>query len=459
MAKLLAAELQAGAYPPGTRLPSVRQLCEQHGASLATVTHALHELEDAGLIAARPRRGFFALAAARPKRPASAAVAIELAGRRKRLMALAATQSGCLSLGHLALPAELLPLRPLSRLLTQLLRSDAALMASGTVYGTAELREQLALRGARMACPFDAEDIVVTQGWTESLELCLRLLCKPGDSVAVASPAPLRALELLAQLDLQVVEIPASAETGLAVPALAFAQQHQRITACLVEPTFDCATGSLMSDAAKQDLAELAARHGLAVIECDMMGELHAGPQRPRPLKAFDRDERVLYCGSFACITGPGCSLGYIVSGRYRLQLRAARTVHGELLPLLTDQLLTRFMASGGLDAHLRRLRQRLAAQRQAYVQAVLSLFPSGTRVSKSAGSYLLWLELPPGLDACTLLEQARHLGYTFVPGAVFSTGHPFDHCLRLSARHPLDEAHLQGIRVLGELAAGLLER
>jgi DNA-binding transcriptional MocR family regulator len=458
LATRLADALRAGHYPPGSRLPSVRQLCSEHRVSLATATHALHQLEDAGLIEARPRLGFYARAITGADVLATpAAAAMALHGRRKRVIELATTRSDCLSLGHLALPASLLPLAALKRLLGQQLRADSALLAEGAVRGTLALREQLALRSRRMGCHFDAEDVVVTQGDGESLELCLRLLTKSGDVVAVASPAPLRALEVIAAMGLRVLEIPAPADTGLSVPALAFALQHHAIAACIVEPSFDRSTGSQMSDAAKQALATLAAQHQLPLIECDLLGELASAPQRPRPLKAFDRDDRVLYCGSLACITGTGFSVGHVVSGRHRLQLLAAHAVHGELTPMLIENTLAAFIASAGFDAHLRRLRKRLAEQLAAYREAVLASFPPGTKVSSSAGAYVMWVELPGGIDAATLLEQARREGYGFVPGAVFSLGASFDHCLRLTAAHSLDAVRARGIRIIGELACRLL--
>lgn len=459
LAATLAEQLRAGLHPPGAQLPSVRQLCATHEASLSTVTHALHQLEDAGLIEARPRRGFFACAAARPAKTVPAAAAIALAGRRKRLMDLATTPADCLSLGHLTLPEELLPVSALKRLLLHQLRASAAPLAIGSVYGTPALREQLALRSARLGCRFEAEDIVVTQGESESLALCLRLLAKPGELIAVASPAPLRAQELIASLGLRVLEIPCSAESGLSVAALALAlqQQQQPVAACLAEPSFYRVNGSLMGDATKQELVALLVRHELPLIECDMMGELYHGTHRPLPLKAFDGDDRVLYCGSFACITGPGFSIGYVVSGRYQLQLRAARAVYGELIPALTEQVLAGFIDGGGFETHLRRLRRRLVVQVAAYRDAVLAYFPPGTRVSSGSGGYVLWLTLPGGLDASTLQEQARRHGYTFVPGAVFSSGTHFDHCLRLTAAHPLDEVRAQGLRIVGALACRLL--
>lgn len=460
LAKQLAEALRAGHYPPGTRLPSVRQLCSEHQISLATATHALHQLEDLHLIEARPRRGFYVCAAApTDAAPTPAAEAMALNGRRKRVIELATTRADCLSLGHLTLPAQLLPLPALKRLLNQQLRNDMAVLAQGSVRGIPALREQLALRSRRMGCRFDAQDIVVTPGEAESLELCLRLLTRPGDVVVVPSPAPLRALEVIAAMDLRVLEIPAPADTGLSVTALSFALQHHRIAVCIVEPTFDRSTGSQMTDAAKQALAKLLAQHQLPMIECDLLGELGRAPQRPRALKSFDSDDRVLYCGSLACITGTGFSLGYVASRRHHVQLWAARSVHGDLTPMLHEQVLASFMASQGFDAHLRRLRERLAKQLAAYREAVLAHFPAGTLVSRSEGAYVMWVELPTGIDTGQLLELARREGIGFVPGAVFSLGAQFDHCLRLTAAHPLDAQRAKALRRLGGLATRLLKQ
>ncbi|MCV2371118.1 aminotransferase-like domain-containing protein [Roseateles oligotrophus] len=458
LAATLAAALQAGRYPAGSRLPSVRHLCAEHRASLATVTHALHDLEDAGLIEARARRGFFSCQAPAPIGVATRAMAMELDGRRRRLMSLAASQAGLLSLGHLALPQELLPVSTLRRLLAQQCRSaSSSPLATGSVFGGEPLRRQLALRAPRLGCAFGADDIVVTQGEGESLQLCLRLLTQAGDWVVVTSPAPMRALELIASMGLRVLEIPVSNESGPSLEALGHALSHYPVAACVFDHSLSAAAGGRWSDADKEELVTLITQHQLPLIECDMMGELYRGAYRPRPLKAFDREDRVLYCGSFACISGPGFSLGYVVSGRLSVQLRAARAVHGELMPSLIEQVLAEFLASSSFDAHLRRLRQSLKAQVDLYQREILAQFPAGTRLHSGDTGYALWVVLPGGLDACTLLEQARARGYNFVPGAVFSTGTGFDHCLRLTAAHPLSEERANGIRVLADIANALL--
>lgn len=449
LAETLAQELREGRYPPGAQLPSVRQLCADHAASLATVTHALHELEDAGLLEARARRGYFVRAAPRP-RPLPSVPTIELEGRRRRLFEMATTQPDCLSLSHLTLPAALLPLPALRRHAAQALADDRNLLASGTAFGHADLRAQLAARALRAGCAIDAEDIVVTHGEAESVELCLRLLTRPGDHVAIASPGSFRALELVASLGLHPLAIPSSPLTGLSVQALDFALQHHAVACCIAEPSHDSVCGSAMPDTDRRQLAALLARHQLPLIECDQMGDLHRSAQRPRPVKAWDQDDWVLYCGSLACVTGLGMNVGWIASRRHRLLLRAARTVHGDLLPPLTEAVLARFLGSRAFDVHLRSLRQRLAAQAMAWLDAARRHLPRGTRIHAGQGGYVLWVELPEGHDAGSALQRVRKEGYTFVPGSVFGGGNAFSHCLRLSAAHPLDAPRDRGLQVLG---------
>lgn len=454
LADSLLQAMRAGRYRPGDRLPSVRELCRAHGASLATVTHALHRLEDAGWIEARPRRGFFVRARreALPQAAPSATAALPLEARRQRLIALAAAQADRLSLGHLALPPALLPLKALRRLMSRQLNHGLAALASGSVFGSEALREQLARRLARAGVRVCAQDVVVTHGDGEALSLCLGLLARPGDRVAVAAPGSLRVLEVLAASGLQPVELPPSLDPWAAFLAL------ERPAACVIDPGLYAAATGPLSDAWKQQLVQVLAAHRVPLIESDLMGELHPGTERPRPLKAFDADDGVIHCGSLACVTGTGFSAGFVVSARHHLRLRAARAVHGELFPQLTDQVLAEFLASDAFDAHLRALRSRLRRQVAAWTQAVYRHFPPGTRVSAGDTGYVLWVTLPGGVAAVDLLEAAWAGGCTFPPGAVFSSTTRFDACLRLTAAHPLDAPRLAGLQRLGEAASLALQ-
>lgn len=456
LADQLAKELRDGRPAAGARMPSVRSLCELHAASLATVTHALHRLEDAGLIEARPRLGFFVRAAA-PVAPVSSAaprVADALDLRRERLMALAASQDELLSLGHLALPAELLPVAALRRLTQARLRESG--WAEGSVAGSPALRAALAERLVQRGCRVGAEDVVVTHGEGESLQLCLRELTRPGDRVAVTKPVSLRTLEVLLSMGLMVEELPAASDGQEVAQALEALSRSTPIAVSIANLGLSGAKGTAWPDAARAALVAVCARHALPLIECDLLGELPIGAEYPRPLKAFDEDDRVLHCASLDCVTGTGMSIGWIASGRHRLQMRAARAVQGELLPALTDQVLADFLGSDAADRHLRRLRQQLGRRVRAWREAALAGLPAGTTVHHGPLGHQLWVRLPGGLSALALLARARQRGINFVPGPVFTTGGDFDDCLRLTAGHALDERRGAALRVLGELAGEL---
>ena len=461
VADQLAQELRDGRHAAGARLPSVRSLCERHAASLATVTHALHRLEDAGLIEARPRLGFFARAiapATAPKTaPARARHPHALDRRRERLMALAASQDELLSLGHLALPDDLLPLSTLRRLAQARLRGESNAWVGGSVAGSPSLRAALAARLSQRGCEVGDDDLVVTHGEGESLQLCLRELTRPGDRVAVTRPVPLRALDVLHSMRLEMVELPAAADGHEVATALAERLRTAPIAACIANVALSAASGTHWSSSACDALVSTCGRHGLPLIDCDLLGELPIGIDATLPLKAFDRDDRVLHCGSLACVTGTGLSVGWIASGRHRLQMRAARAVHGELLPALTDQVLTDFLSGEAIDRHLRRLRRQLGRRVRAWRAAALDCFPAGTTVAHGPFGHQLWVTLPEGISALELLARARAFAINFVPGPVFTSGSDFDRCLRLTAGHALDERRSTALRLLGELASALI--
>lgn len=459
----LRSRIQAGTLQAGDRVPSVRQLCALHHVSPATVTHALHILEAAGLIEAKPRLGFFVRQQLRQFAPPTQCAepglpqAIALAGHRKLVIEFA-HQCHHTTLGMSSLDNSLAPTKVLKKLLVQALHKEERLLLESSYTGEASLREQIARRSLLLACDFHPDEIIITHGDTEAVDLCLRVLTQRGDVVAIATPGPLRILEMLEGHGLRVLEIPAHPCDGLSVDALDFALRHNRVAACIINVNFPSPTGSLMPEREKARLAELTSRHGVPVIEVDSFGELAHGKQRPKPVKAYDRSDNILYCSDYGCVTSNGFSAGYIAAGRHRLTLAASRTVHGEPVPALIQYTLANLLASGQFEPHLRRLRSQLASNMMAYRAAVFQHFPAGTRVACGEGGFLLWLELPQGIDATELQRRAQCQGQTFAPGVLFSLGNSFANCLRLNAGHPLSAEIEAGIRLIGRLAHSMLD-
>ncbi|HEY9104668.1 PLP-dependent aminotransferase family protein [Chitinimonas sp.] len=459
----LAGRIHRGVLKPGDKLPSVRELCRLHEASPATVNHALHLLEDAGLLEARPRSGFYVrrqirqLAAPQQQAREQPPQVIALAEHRR--LAVEFHRHGhqdCL--GRAVIDPDFYPTQALQRLMNQAARRDPSLLARILFDGgDTALRHQLARRSVLLGCDWQADEILITHGDTEATALCLRVLTQPGDIVAIQSPSHIALLNLLDTLGLQVLEVPAHPVDGLQPETLAAALANNQVAACVLSSNFPNPTGSLMSVEAKRQIVAFLAERGIPLIEEDNFGELYFGERRPPPYKAFDQAGDVLYCVDLSTLVGMGMGLGCAVTGRYRLAFEYAQFSASEPPSPLLQRTLANFMESGQFEPHLRRLRQALADNVVAHRNAVAEHFPAVTRVAESRGGYLLWLELPRGLDTAELQRRALQHDIRFAPGHFFSHDQSFRNCLRLNAGYRLTPAIEADIATLGRLTAELL--
>jgi DNA-binding transcriptional MocR family regulator len=270
----------------------------------------------------------------------------------------------------------------------------------------------------------------------------------------VESPCFYATLQSLERNGLRAIEVPTHPRTGVDLDAMETAIARHAPRACWLMPTFQNPLGCTMPDERKRDLVALLARHEIPLIEDDVYAELHHGAGRVLPAKAFDRDGQVMHCSSFSKSLAPGYRIGWVAAGR-RAQAVARRKLTTTLNTNVPAQIgLARYLERGSFDRHLRRLRRTLAAQQEQYIALVARSFPRGTRVTRPAGGYFLWIELPPGGDALLLQRQAGSLGISIAPGPMFSASRGFGHCLRLNCGHPLEPRIDSALATLGRIVA-----
>jgi DNA-binding transcriptional MocR family regulator len=475
----LRARIGAGEWRAGDRLPSLRDLAAGLRISLSTAKRALQQLEDEGWLLVRPQSGSYvrertepAAHAARSSHtvhttPAGAAAVPPLAApaelealrengsRMARLMRLA-EQPVQVPLQLAELAPSLLPTERLARVLTRQLKRDPQLLSTlAPPQGWLPLREVVAerLRALDIDPPTDA--VLITQGATEAISLALRAVTRPGDKVLIESPVYFGLHQTIAMLGLRPVEVPCAPRTGLAPEAVEFAlQQFPDLRCIVVTPNFQNPTGALMPDEAKRRLLALAARHGATLIEDDIFGDLQHAGARPRPLKAWDHEDRVIYCTSASKALSPAFRLGWVVSARHAERLHELKLTSAMHSPSLPQSVLAEFIGQGGLDEQLRRLRRALAEQMERYLHAIDRHFPRQCEVTRPAGGLLLWLALPPAVDAIELLKQAVARSVSFSPGTVFSSSGRFQHHLRLSVGQPWTPAVEAALASLGRLVS-----
>lgn len=461
----LAAEIEAsirnGVLQPGDRLPSVRSLCHSRGISASTVFQAYYLLEARGVVSARERSGYFVASGVRrmppepeqASQPPDASVAVDVSARVFDILAASDARS-VVPLGSAFPSPQLFPLQRLGQAMARAVKTlDPWSTVDDLTPGNAALRRQIALRYLAQGMAVPTDDIVITNGALEALNLCLSAVTRPGDAVLVESPAFYAALQALERLGLQAIEVPTHPREGMDLAALEAAIVRHRPRACWLMSNFQNPLGSLMPEAKKRDLVALITRHRLPLIEDDVYAELYLGDQRPLPAKAFDSEGLVMHCASFSKCLAPGWRIGWTVAGRFSQSVARQKltTTLGANAP--AQAALAEYLERGGFDKHLRRLRQFLAAAQAPFAEAVGHYFPPGTRATRPEGGYFLWVELPPGCDAMAIHSQAVARGISVAPGPIFSASHGFRHCLRLNYGHGWD-ARIEGaLAVLGQLA------
>nr|WP_315205161.1 PLP-dependent aminotransferase family protein [uncultured Albidiferax sp.] len=464
LADLLAADIRSGLRAPGSRMPSIRTLTAQHGISPSTAFQAYYRLEEKGLVRARERSGYFVtgavtLPAPLPRTvapPAQVAARVDISGLVFAVLD-AAQQRDIAPLGSAFPSPALFPLQRLAQSLGRSMRrSQPWESVQHLPQGHAGLRQQIALRYLAMGMAQPPEDLVVTSGALEALNLCLAAVAQPGDLVAVESPGFYASLQTLERLKMRALEIPVHPQHGLDLDALEQALGRHPVKACWFMTSFQNPTGASLSTAGKQRLVALLAARQTPLIEDDVYGELYFGNQAPLPAKAYDQQGLVMHCSSFSKTLAPGYRVGWVAPGRFgpRIAQLKLMTTLGASLP--AQAALADYLQHGGYDKHLRRLRHVLESQHASLVAAIARYFPADVQVSKPGGGYFVWVVFAPGFDALALHQQALAQGISIAPGPMFSARQGLRHCVRLNFGHPWDARMETAMAALGALVHNL---
>ncbi|MGE3724624.1 MAG: PLP-dependent aminotransferase family protein [Candidatus Sericytochromatia bacterium] len=447
--------IDKGTFQPGERLPSLRSLSENRQVSIATVSQAYLHLEAQGYLEARPQSGFYVCH--RPPvlalpHSTSAPDAPAQVGKNAFISQILdeSRRPGILPLGSTILDPSFLPVKHLSRLIARLAGSPENHTYVPTA-GFEGLRRQIARRTLDSARPIGFQEVVITSGCMEALNLALRTLAQPGDLVAVESPTFYGILQAIESLGMRVLELPTDPSTGLDLDALEQALKQHPIRVLLSIPSFQNPLGTCMPVENKLRLLAIAARSGLQIIEDDIYGEFYFR-EPPPTLFSLDRQQSVLLCSSFSKTLAPGFRVGWALPGSHFetfLQLKRMTSLGTASLQQLV---IAEYLASGAYERHLRRLRPQLERSLFQALQIISQHFPQGIRVSRPEGGFILWLELPPGTSVMDIYKQALSAGISIAPGPLFSNRELEYPALRLSLNLPWGERLEQALYQLGAI-------
>ncbi|MCU5778093.1 PLP-dependent aminotransferase family protein [Erwiniaceae bacterium BAC15a-03b] len=457
------AQIEAEVWQPGERLPSLREQVALSGLSLMTVMHAYQVLESQGWILSRPQSGYYVAPRAEFLSQPVSHQKVQLAETVDINAFIFDVLQACrdpaiMPFGSAFPDPELFPQRQLMRSLNSVSRTLTSADAINNLPpGNEALRKMLAQRYAQQGITVSPDEIVITNGAMEALNLSMQAVTEPGDWVVIENPSFYGALQAIERLKLKTVAIATDPQHGMDLDELRRALARWPVKACWLMTNQQNPVGFTLTAEKKQQLVALLAEYNVALIEDDVYSELYFGGDKPLPAKAFDHASNVLHCSSFSKNLVAGFRVGWVAAGKHaqriqRLQLMSTLSTSTPMQLALANYLGTR-----SYDSHLRKLRQVLEQRKNLARQSLKRHLPQGTRINDSRGGYFLWIELPKQVNATELYYQALNHQISIAPGSMFSSGQQYTNYFRFNASWAWDEAQEAAAATLGGLIAAMM--
>lgn len=453
LAETIRSSVLGGAIGPGQRLSSVRSLAALHSISIPTVLAALRQLEAENIVESRPRSGYYVCR--KSLRPLAT---IKPHSKPRRVGVTSSLRSlfdgpaeGAVPLGAALPDPDWLPLTELRSVVASTQKRLGPRAQSYSLPpGRFDARRQVARLSFERGTSFGPDDVIMTSGTTEAILHALNATCQRGDTVMVEAPTYFGHLCLLEQLGLKALEAPTDPVTGLNPDAVEKLLSEQRVSAILCTPTVQNPLGATMPQDAKRRLVRIAHKAKVPIIEDDVYGWLDETGTQP-PLKAFDDNGSVLYCGSVSKCLAPGWRVGWIAPGRYYSAVIDSRFIAQLSGSPIIEAALATHLADPSFKRHIERFKRRTRKARNAFTSAIEKHFPEGTKISKPRGGYLIWTQLPSGADAIAVSQSISKKGISVSPGPLFSATGRLKQFMRLNVGHDFISDLDKTIQGLGE--------
>jgi 2-aminoadipate transaminase len=475
----LRALVHSGELRSGDRIPASRELAGQLGVHRTTVANAYAELESEGLIRGHVGRGTFICGA--PVKKFSPPPRSNGNGGTMRWESLFADERGDEGLSRLMPdvppgaiaftaarpPEEFFPVEEFRRCVNAVLhREGRRVLQLGSTDGYGPLKSVLMDLFRSEGLNVRAEQLLITDGCQQAIDLLCKAFLRPGDSVALENPAYPGAIALFAGARVRTLAVgvetdPArTGQVGLDGDALEAVLLQNRVKFIFVTPDYHNPTGTALPAAGRRRLLELAARYQVPVIEDSIYSRLRLRGNPAPSLKALDGSGNVIQIDSFSKIAFPGLRVGWCIGAESAIErLRLVK----QSTDLHTDQLsqaaMAEFIRRGHLARHIAKMKKIYRSRLEAMEEALEKHMPESTAWTRPEGGMTLWVTLPPGFDAGELLIHARERGILFLPGRYFYFQHPQPNTLRLGFAGVDEKRIARGIETFCELLKAELRK
>lgn len=455
-----------GALKVGDRLPANRELAKTLGVNRNTVITAYAELAADGLITSRVGSGTYIsrvpapapasrIREQAPPSPMSWESLLSVQSRDNWLQEMSSYDGrrDVIPLA-LALPsADLFPLDDFRRCVDRVLRRQGrVLLQLGTTSGYAPLQEYIASQLALSGVKVSPDEVLITNGCQQSLDLIRQILVEPGEEVALENPTYPGALSVFCGASSKYFSVPVG-DNGIDLNVLEDVLSQRRAKLIYVVPSFQNPTGVTMNPKSRRRLIGIAERYRVLIVEDDIYRELrYDGPDVP-PLKALDEHGLVIYISSFSKVGFPGLRVGWIAAPRIVIdhlnRVKQRSDLHASLL---AQAAIHEFARRGLLAKHIKRVKKAYAQRRDAMLESMEKHFPDEARWNRPEGGMSVWVRLPDSLNSNQLLLQAVENGVTFISGDHFYASSPQQNMMRLSFTMAGPQSIEEAVKRLGGL-------
>jgi 2-aminoadipate transaminase len=449
----------SGRLSKGERLPATRELAGMLGLNRATVSAAYELLESEGLMKGHVGRGSFVGGASSN----GSRMPWDQLGETSATQDMPSFSLGAEGISFASSrPAEdLFPLDEFRETCDEVIRSSAAatILQLGSPLGYAPLRQYLLNDAHRDGTAREGDEVAITSGCQQALDLLHRVLVRPGDAVLIEDPVYPGLKSVFAAGGARLIGVPVG-PNGIDAGALESLLEKERPRLLVVTPSFQNPTGTTIPLAARKTLLRAARQAGTIIIENDIYGPLRYEGDPLPALKELDEDGDVVLLGSFSKVAFPGLRVGWILAPAPLIaRVREAKQRCDLHSDQLSQAVLFRFAESGRLATHQQRVLDAGGKRLAAVLEACEAQLPAGSRWTKPQGGMNLWVRLPEPLDASELLARAERAGVNYLPGKYFAVSRVEPGALRLCFAGLSPDRISEGLAILGEVFGSELER
>jgi len=452
--------IRSGRLAKGEKLPPTRSLAGLLGLNRTTVSAAYALLESEGWIRGHVGRGSFVTG-----EPSGEVSRLDwdqlLAGGPTVPAPPEPAATPVISFGTSRPSEALFPLDAFRASCQEVLRDAdlAGILQLGSPGGYPPLQRYLLEEGRRAGWARPSDDILITSGCQQAMDLIQRVLVRPGDTIALEDPVFPGLRNLFLRASAHLLGVPVGPE-GMEVEELERLLAGHRVRLVVVGSSFQNPTGTTLPPAARRTLLRLARAFGAVVVENDIYGDLRYRGEDVPLVKRLDASGDTVLVGSFSKITFPGLRVGWVVGPRPLVSRLAEAKQWTDLhSDQLAQAVLLRFAESGRLEEHGRRVRAEGRERLEAVLAACAEHLPEGSTYTRPEGGMNLWVRLPEPLDTGELLPRAQREGASYLPGCYFEVSRRHRSSLRLSFASVAPEKIRAGLAALGRVFGEAVER